>query len=134
MQTTMAKQNLGRLAATIISVAVFAISLVFNVLSVFGVGEINLILLSFISLQLKHLNSHHMTINTSIICKFILDSVQQLDVSLSIAGPYTTTTSNVSALFDTELTPSGWTFNIWAIIYIWLSAMIVYIVSGLCRR
>uniref|UniRef100_A0A3B3TX75 Uncharacterized LOC106935037 n=1 Tax=Poecilia latipinna TaxID=48699 RepID=A0A3B3TX75_9TELE len=41
---------------------------------------------------------------------------------------------NVSAVFDTELTPSGWTFNIWTVIYIWLSAMIVYIVSGLCRN
>uniref|UniRef100_M4A525 Si:ch211-161h7.5 n=1 Tax=Xiphophorus maculatus TaxID=8083 RepID=M4A525_XIPMA len=39
----------------------------------------------------------------------------------------------VSAVYDTELTPSGWTFNIWTVIYIWLSAMIVYIVSGLCR-
>lgn len=53
---------------------------------------------------------------------------------LSYAGPYTTTTANVSAVYDTELTPSGWTFNIWTVIYIWLSAMIVYIVSGLCRR
>uniref|UniRef100_A0A087XCZ4 Si:ch211-161h7.5 n=1 Tax=Poecilia formosa TaxID=48698 RepID=A0A087XCZ4_POEFO len=85
-QTTMGKHNYGRLAAILVSVAVYAVSLVFNGLSVVGVG------------------------------------------------PYTTTTGNVSAVYDTELTPSGWTFNIWTVIYIWLSAMIVYIVSGLCRR
>lgn len=50
------------------------------------------------------------------------------------AGPYTTTTANVSAVFDTQLTPSGWTFNIWSVIYIWLTAMIIYILSGLCRK
>ncbi|MEQ2288319.1 hypothetical protein AMECASPLE_021436 [Ameca splendens] len=82
----MGKHNFGRLVAILISVAVFAISLVFNGLSVVGVG------------------------------------------------PYTTTTGNVSAVYDTEITPSGWTFNIWIVIYIWLVAMIVYIVSGLCRR
>ncbi|XP_035981725.1 uncharacterized protein LOC105938412 isoform X2 [Fundulus heteroclitus] len=81
----MGKHNYGRLAAIIVAVAAFAISLVFNGLSVVGVG------------------------------------------------PYTTTTANVSAVFDTELTPSGWTFNIWSVIYIWLAAMIAYIVSGVCR-
>lgn len=50
------------------------------------------------------------------------------------AGPYSTTTANVSAVFDTQLTPSGWTFNIWSVIYIWLTAMIIYILSGLCRK
>lgn len=50
------------------------------------------------------------------------------------SGPYTTTTANVSAVFDTQLTPSGWTFNIWSVIYIWLTAMIIYILSGLCRK
>lgn len=56
--------------------------------------------------------------------------------ALSVVGyaPFTTTTANVSAVFDTPITPSGWTFNIWSVIYIWLTAMIIYIVSGLCRR
>ncbi|KAK2859503.1 hypothetical protein Q5P01_004123 [Channa striata] len=49
-------------------------------------------------------------------------------------GPYYTTTANVSALFDTQLTPSGWTFSIWTVIYIWLTAMFAYIIVGLCRK
>ncbi|TNN88820.1 hypothetical protein EYF80_000697 [Liparis tanakae] len=49
-------------------------------------------------------------------------------------GPYQTTTANVSAVFDTEITPAGWTFNIWSVIYVWLVAMVIYIVTGLCRK
>lgn len=49
-------------------------------------------------------------------------------------GPYRTTTANVSAVFDTQITPSGWTFNIWSVIYVWLTAMIIYILAGLCRK
>ncbi|KAJ0022909.1 hypothetical protein NQD34_015043, partial [Periophthalmus magnuspinnatus] len=49
-------------------------------------------------------------------------------------GPYTTTTANVSAVFDTQITPSGWTFNIWSLIYVWLTALVIYIVTGLCRK
>ncbi|XP_045923807.1 uncharacterized protein si:ch211-161h7.5 [Micropterus dolomieu] len=82
----MGKHNPGRLAAIVVSVVSFVISLVFNGLSVVGIG------------------------------------------------PYDTTTANVSAVFDTQLTPSGWTFNIWSVIYIWLTAMIIYILTGLCRK
>ncbi|XP_041670690.1 uncharacterized protein LOC121527730 isoform X2 [Cheilinus undulatus] len=82
----MAEHNSGRLAAIVVFLIGYLISLVFNGLSVVGVG------------------------------------------------PYTTTTANVSAVFDTQITPSGWTFNIWSVIYVWLTAMVIYIVTGLCRK
>lgn len=82
----MGEHDVGRLAAILVAVAGYVVSLVFNALSVVGVG------------------------------------------------PYTTTTANVSAVFDTQLTPSGWTFNIWSVIYVWLTLLVVYIVSGLCRK
>ncbi|XP_072307461.1 uncharacterized protein [Eucyclogobius newberryi] len=82
----MGEHNAGRLAAILVSLAGYLVSLVFNGLSVVGVG------------------------------------------------PYTTTTANVSAVFDTEITPSGWTFNIWSLIYVWLTALVIYIVTGLCRK
>ncbi|XP_028290571.1 uncharacterized protein LOC114454358 [Gouania willdenowi] len=82
----MGEHNPGRLAAIVVSVIGYMISLVFNGLSVVGLG------------------------------------------------PYYTTTGNVSAVFDTQITPSGWAFNIWSVIYIWLTAMIIYIVAGLCRK
>nr|XP_040022816.1 uncharacterized protein LOC120811499 [Gasterosteus aculeatus aculeatus] len=82
----MKKHNPGRLAAVVVSVVGYAISLVFNGLSVVGVG------------------------------------------------PYGTTTGNVSAVFDTQITPSGWTFSIWSVIYVWLTLMIIYIIAGLFRK
>ncbi|KAF7669267.1 hypothetical protein LDENG_00203220 [Lucifuga dentata] len=82
----MGKHHSGRIAAIVVSVLGYVISLIFNGLSVVGMG------------------------------------------------PYSTTTANVSAVFDTQITPSGWTFNIWSLIYIWLTAMIVYILTGLCRK
>ncbi|KAK7881836.1 hypothetical protein WMY93_030245 [Mugilogobius chulae] len=82
----MGKHHGGRLAALLVFLAGYLVSLVFNGLSVVGVG------------------------------------------------PYTTTTANVSAIFDTQLTPSGWTFNIWSLIYVWLTALVIYIVTGLCRK
>uniref|UniRef100_A0A3P8WJI0 Uncharacterized LOC103377224 n=1 Tax=Cynoglossus semilaevis TaxID=244447 RepID=A0A3P8WJI0_CYNSE len=51
-----------------------------------------------------------------------------------IGGPFSTTTGNISAIFDTQITPSGWTFSIWSVIYIWITAMTIYIVTGLCRN
>lgn len=82
----MGKHHAGRLAAILVALAGYIVSLVFNGLSVVGLG------------------------------------------------PYTTTTANVSAVFDTQLTPSGWTFFIWTLIYIWFTAFMIYIVSGLCRK
>ncbi|KAA0704748.1 hypothetical protein E1301_Tti000937 [Triplophysa tibetana] len=50
------------------------------------------------------------------------------------SGPFKNTTSAVSNEYDTEITPSGWTFSIWGVIYTWLSLMIVYILTTTCRR
>uniref|UniRef100_A0A3B3RXQ7 Si:dkey-29d8.3 n=1 Tax=Paramormyrops kingsleyae TaxID=1676925 RepID=A0A3B3RXQ7_9TELE len=47
--------------------------------------------------------------------------------------PFSQSTGNVSAQYDTEITPAGWTFSIWGVIYAWLSAMLIYILTGFCR-
>ncbi|XP_067291538.1 uncharacterized protein si:ch211-161h7.5 [Pseudorasbora parva] len=49
-------------------------------------------------------------------------------------GPYLNTTSAISNKYNTEITPSGWTFSIWGVIYAWLSLMHAYILSTTCRR
>ncbi|KAK2868689.1 hypothetical protein Q7C36_000560 [Tachysurus vachellii] len=49
-------------------------------------------------------------------------------------GPFLHKTGNVSALYETEITPAGWTFTIWGIIYSWLLLMNVYFLSCICRR
>ncbi|KAJ8383300.1 hypothetical protein AAFF_G00222360 [Aldrovandia affinis] len=49
-------------------------------------------------------------------------------------GPFQQSTGNVSNKYETEITPSGWTFSIWGIIYTWLSAMLIYLITSLCRK
>lgn len=49
-------------------------------------------------------------------------------------GPFLNTTSSISNKYNTEITPSGWTFSIWGVIYTWLSLMHAYILSTTCRR
>ncbi|XP_077100763.1 uncharacterized protein LOC143751869 [Siphateles boraxobius] len=49
-------------------------------------------------------------------------------------GPFRNTTSSISNKYNTEITPSGWTFSIWGVIYTWLSLMHAYILSTTCRR
>ncbi|XP_077391782.1 uncharacterized protein LOC144028550 [Festucalex cinctus] len=42
-------------------------------------------------------------------------------------GLFYSSTGNVSARYETNITPAGWTFSIWGVIYIWLSLMVLYI-------
>ncbi|KPP56657.1 hypothetical protein Z043_125708 [Scleropages formosus] len=61
-------------------------------------------------------------------------AINALAGSGSKGGPFHQSTGNVSAKYETDITPAGWTFSIWGVIYAWLSAMMLYIVTGLCRR
>ncbi|MED6239208.1 hypothetical protein ATANTOWER_003430 [Ataeniobius toweri] len=56
--------------------------------------------------------------------------------ALAAAGssPFLYDTSNISAQFVIQLTPSGWTFTIWTIIYIFLALVMVYTFSGIFRK
>ncbi|XP_015252798.1 PREDICTED: uncharacterized protein LOC107099257 [Cyprinodon variegatus] len=44
-------------------------------------------------------------------------------------GPFHFRTGNVSARYETDITPAGWTFSIWGVIYTWLTLMVIYITS-----
>lgn len=48
-------------------------------------------------------------------------------------GPFHTSTGNVSKQYETDITPAGWTFSIWGVIYTWLSGMVVYLATYLFR-
>jgi len=43
-------------------------------------------------------------------------------------------TGTISDQYDTKITPAGWTFTIWAFIYIWQLIHVVYSFTLLCRR
>ncbi|XP_029930465.1 uncharacterized protein LOC115375216 [Myripristis murdjan] len=48
-------------------------------------------------------------------------------------APFHSTTGNVSGRYETDITPAGWTFSIWGVIYTWLSLMVIYITTYSCR-
>ncbi|XP_013873178.1 uncharacterized protein LOC106524078 [Austrofundulus limnaeus] len=51
----------------------------------------------------------------------------------SAISPFLSSAANVSARYETDITPAGWTFSIWSVIYIWLSLMLIYITSFVFR-
>lgn len=129
----MGKHDCGRLTAILVSLVGFAISLVFNGLSVVGIGksEITVIWTLPVSCKWLWMSTAGSLRNNKILTEHVITTIFYLHLP---QGPYHTTTANVSAVFDTQITPSGWTFNIWSVIYVWLTAMVIYIVSGLCRK
>ncbi|GAA6229432.1 uncharacterized protein LOC108885333 [Lates japonicus] len=48
-------------------------------------------------------------------------------------GPFHSSTGNVSARYETDITPAGWTFSIWGVIYTWLTLMVIYITTYVFR-
>ncbi|XP_028290537.1 uncharacterized protein LOC114454343 [Gouania willdenowi] len=59
-------------------------------------------------------------------------------VFTALAGPglypFLSSTGNISADFSTQITPAGWAFSIWGIIYSFLACSLVFILSGLFRK
>ncbi|XP_041473934.1 uncharacterized protein LOC121422798 [Lytechinus variegatus] len=50
------------------------------------------------------------------------------------AGWFPNTTEEVSDAYPVLVTPAGWTFLVWAIIYIWMLIYVIYILTTICRR
>ncbi|XP_069118109.1 uncharacterized protein [Argopecten irradians] len=49
-------------------------------------------------------------------------------------GIYESTTVEISDYFYLEITPAGWTFTIWAFIYVWQIVWLIYGLSTICRK
>ncbi|KAK3105936.1 hypothetical protein FSP39_008980 [Pinctada imbricata] len=49
-------------------------------------------------------------------------------------GLFVSSVSQQSDKYEVDITPAGWMFSIWGIIYVWLGLWIVYSLVNLCRR
>lgn len=49
-------------------------------------------------------------------------------------GLYVSSTSELSDKYQLEITPAGWTFSIWGVIYTWQALWIVYAIVNLFRK
>lgn len=59
---------------------------------------------------------------------------RRFDSILLFLGLFLNSTGDVSDRYYTQITPSGWTFSIWGIIYAWQALWIVYVLTTICRR
>ncbi|KAM5157349.1 uncharacterized protein ACMZJ9_008675 [Mantella aurantiaca] len=68
------------------------------------------------------------------VVSFICTVVFNATSAMAQNGLFLTTASNISAKYPLDVTPAGWTFSIWSVIYIWNGLWIVYVISTLFRR
>ncbi|KAJ8337111.1 hypothetical protein SKAU_G00383310 [Synaphobranchus kaupii] len=81
----------------------------------------------------NHSPARIVVIGLSVLLFIIALAFNALAGSGSKNGPFRQSTANVSKKYETEITPAGWTFSIWGLIYFWLFAILTYIVASLCR-
>ncbi|XP_056330574.1 uncharacterized protein si:dkey-29d8.3 [Danio aesculapii] len=84
---------------------------------------------------MSHLNDHKILRLSLIVLSQIAYIVALIINALAGPGkgPFQHSTGNVSDRYQTEITPAGWTFSIWGVIYSWLFLMNIYFLSWLCR-
>ncbi|KAK5601339.1 hypothetical protein CRENBAI_000951 [Crenichthys baileyi] len=82
------------------------------------------------------MGKHNIGLLIAIVVALIIFIITMVFSALAAAGssPFLYDTSNISAQFVIQLTPSGWTFTIWTIIYIFLALVMVYTFSGIFRK
>ncbi|KAM8966665.1 uncharacterized protein RCH25_025318 [Pelodytes ibericus] len=66
----------------------------------------------------------------SYICTVIFNALS----AIAQKGLFYATGSNISGKYSLDVTPAGWTFSIWSVIYIWNGLWIIYAFSTLFRR
>lgn len=55
-------------------------------------------------------------------------------ISSTGSPPFHTTQRNQSDKYSLEITPAGWTFTIWAFIYVWQAGWVLYSIVNIFRR
>lgn len=79
---------------------------------------------------------HHISLLIAIVLSLLVFIITMVFTALASTGkfPFLQSTGNISDEYQTEITPAGWTFAIWGIIYTFLTLVLVYVLSGLCRK
>lgn len=116
----MAKHNITLLVAIVIGLLCFIITMVFSALAATGKRKFDLY------------RYHFAGRFCYLLCILLLHPTQYLNLCLS--DPFLESTGNISDIFSTEITPSGWTFSIWTIIYIFLALVLAYVLSSIFRK
>ncbi|XP_033725742.1 uncharacterized protein LOC117315586 [Pecten maximus] len=49
-------------------------------------------------------------------------------------GLFKNTTGDISDVYNLQITPAGWTFSIWGVIYAWQALWLIYALTTICRK
>ncbi|XP_034562851.1 uncharacterized protein LOC117829331 [Notolabrus celidotus] len=74
---------------------------------------------------------HRMSLLAAIVAAVIFFIITMVFTALAASGY---STGNISDKYVTEITPAGWTFAIWGIIYCFLATLLVYVFIGVFRK
>ncbi|XP_072235019.1 uncharacterized protein [Leuresthes tenuis] len=79
---------------------------------------------------------HNIGLLIAMVLSLVVFIITMVFSALAAPGiyPFLYSTGNTSDDFVTQITPSGWTFAIWSIIYVFLALVVVYFLSGICRK
>ncbi|XP_060920826.1 uncharacterized protein si:ch211-161h7.5 [Labrus mixtus] len=79
---------------------------------------------------------HKISLVVALVLALLFFIVTMVFTGLAASGktPFLNPTANVSDKFVTMITPSGWTFVIWGIIYTFLALVLAYAISGIFRK
>ncbi|XP_067687418.1 uncharacterized protein [Haliotis asinina] len=73
-------------------------------------------------------------LNIGALLAFILTAIFNGLAADTSLGIFLNSTGDISDAFYVEITPAGWTFSIWGLIYTWQGAWIIYSLVRICRR
>ncbi|XP_046345886.1 uncharacterized protein LOC124128680 [Haliotis rufescens] len=73
-------------------------------------------------------------LNVGALLAFILTAAFNGLASDTSIGVFLNSTGDISDVFYIEITPAGWTFSIWGLIYAWQAVWIVYSLVRICRK
>nr|XP_046227984.1 uncharacterized protein si:ch211-161h7.5 [Scatophagus argus] len=79
---------------------------------------------------------HNISLMIAVVLALLFFIVTMVFSALAAPGiyPFLESTSNISEEFVTQITPSGWTFTIWTIIYIFLASVLAFVFTGIFRN
>lgn len=79
---------------------------------------------------------HNIGLLTGIVLSVLVFIVTMVFTALASIGvsPFLQPTGNISDIYTTQITPDGWTFAIWGIIYAFMAGITVYFLAGLFRK
>lgn len=64
----------------------------------------------------------------------LFGDLEESDFKKFILSIFTNSTGGVSDYYVNDITPSGWTFSIWGVIYVWQALWLLYSLVSICRK